>query len=519
MIFDNQEPRRDALPFWRWALAGALALVPAIAVSYALRRLAGGILLPEIVAQYVIEQIPGMIARWAIGNLGKAAKLIGFVLAFGGFFLVAAIFAKYFQRLYDILPGERPAAKGIGFAAITTLMTFVLLAFVGVTTPGLFGPYQLVPSIISALLFNVIFGLTLATLARSAIINGEAPGESPRLFNRRLFLVGLGTVAAGAALVAAISRDLLDYIGTGIGTLPGRLPSFFTPNSEFYVVQKEVGAPFIDADDWRLEIKGLVAKPFTVTYAELQQLARAERTVTLQCIDNSVGGSLISNAKWRGVPLRELLDRAGLRDGARNVVVHATGGYADSLTPEQAADPDVILAVEMNGEPLPRVHGFPVRLVTPGLYGIKNVKWVSRIEIVADDFKGFWQQRGWTDEGTIKTMSKFSVPVNNAEVDAARGVRLGGVAFAGNRGVSKVEISADGGAVWQEAAIQTDPPPTPQSWAVWTLDWTPPGAGEYELRVRAWDGRGEMQTGEEKGVFPDGSSGHHRIKVVAQNTA
>lgn len=525
VIFEDQDPSRGSLPLWRWALAGALALVPAMAVSYALRRTAGGILLPEIVAQYVIEQVPGMVARWAIGTLGKAAKVIGFIIAFGGFFLVAASFAKYFQRLRDILPGERNVAKGLGFAAITMLMTLVLLGFVGVTSPGLFGPYRLVPSLVSAILFNVIFGITLAAVSRSETIFGNAPpqinsatGErnSP---GRRLFLVSAATVAASVALVAAISRDLLDYIGTGIGTLPGRLPSFFTPNNEFYVVQKEVGAPFVDPAAWNLKIEGLVARPFTIDYEELQKLARAERIVTLECIDNNVGGSLISNARWRGVPLRELLARAGVREGARKVVVHATGGYADSLTIAQASDPDVVVAVEMNGARLPRAHGYPARLVTPGLYGIKNVKWIERIEVVGDDFKGFWQQRGWTDEGTIKTMAKFSIPVNKAVVSASGVVQLGGVAFAGNRGISKVEVSVDGGREWREAEVHKDPAPTLQSWVVWTLAWTPASEGEYEMMVRAWDGRGVLQTIKEKGVFPDGSSGYHNIKITARNAA
>ncbi len=534
-ILREREPGGFTESAWRWALVGAAALLPALAVAYALRRWAHGMLLPEVAAQYVIERVPGTFALWAISTLGKAAKPLGLLVAFGCFYAAATIFGFYFRRTYDVLPGESDPAKGVSFSAITSLMTAVLLAIIYFTAPGALAQYHFVPALVSLFAFNLLFGVGLAFASRSAREDVAAePGATPSSsatdsdrvaaaptdtlrapHGRREFVAAAGVVIASLGLVGLIARDLLDYVGTGIGTLAGKLPSFLTPNDVFYVVQKDVGTPLVNQSEWHLRVEGHVERPYSITYDELDQLAREERTVTLQCIENQIGGALISNARWRGVGLQTLLARAGVRAGARRVVVWGTGGYSDSITVEQAADPNVLIAVGMNQQPLPRTHGFPARLLTPGLYGIKNVKWVERVEVItADEFAGYWQERGWSQAGTVKTAAKFSVPETGAHVTVNQAMRLVGVAFAGDRGISRVEVSTDKGQTWQPTTINDDPLREPTSWAVWSHEWTPMQAGAYVLAVRATDGSGVLQTAEASSVFPDGASGYHRIAVT-----
>lgn len=227
------------------------------------------------------------------------------------------------------------------------------------------------------------------------------------------------------------------------------------------------------------------------------------------CISNPVGGGLMSNAVWQGVPLRSLLESAGPRSGVMEVVFRSVDGYTDTVSLDKALEPTTLLAYRMNGEPLPQRHGYPLRVVVPGLFGEKSAKWLTRIELVEGDRKGFYEQQGWGPTFVIPTRSRFDAPDFGAPLPSGTSVRLKGVAFGGDRGVSRVEVSADGGRAWQEARI--DYPGSRLTWALWSHEWRPAGPGEYQLVVRATDGTGALQIATERGTAPQGATGYHQV--------
>jgi hypothetical protein len=274
------------------------------------------------------------------------------------------------------------------------------------------------------------------------------------------------------------------------------------------VISKNFLDPEVDEGTWALEIAGAVANPRRFGYIDLLQLPATEQLTTLTCISNKVGGDLISNARWTGVPLAYLLAAAGPRPEAGELAIYAHDGYTESFPLSKALEPSTLAVYLMNGEPLPRRHGYPVRLVVPGKYGIKNVKWVHKIELISGDFKGYWQQRGWTDDATIRTMSRIDVPGSRAIV-GRKPLEIGGIAFAGDRGISRVEYSVDG-VDWVEARIEQV---APLSWVIWRSTWNPPGPGTYRITVRATDGNGEAQTERVSKPIPDGATGLHSIEV------
>ncbi|HSE98638.1 MAG TPA: molybdopterin-dependent oxidoreductase, partial [Blastocatellia bacterium] len=278
----------------------------------------------------------------------------------------------------------------------------------------------------------------------------------------------------------------------------------------FYEVSKNPFDPLVDAGRWRLEVAGLVENPLSLSFDEIKAMPDVEQYATLECIDNKVGGDLIGNAQWRGVQLRDVLQKAGLKEGVRDLVLRASDDYTDSIPPGRAMAEGTILAYEMNGEPLTASHGFPLRLIVPGIFGMKNVKWIKRIEAVDYDFKGYWQSRGWDDRAEYKTMSRIDVPDDEIEGSTT----IAGVAFAGDRGVTKVEVSVDGGRSWETAEIK--PALSPYSWVLWHKQWTPSQKGRHTLVVRATDGLGITQTSQYAPAAPSGTSGHHRLTIEVE---
>jgi DMSO/TMAO reductase YedYZ molybdopterin-dependent catalytic subunit len=287
-----------------------------------------------------------------------------------------------------------------------------------------------------------------------------------------------------------------------------------TPTGEFYLTHYR-NAPQIDAGRWSLRIEGEVDEEIELGYEDLLALPSVELVNTLVCIGNPVGGYLIGNAHWRGVRFRDLLIRAGVRGGAVDAVLHGAEGYEDSFPLEKALHPDTILAYEMNGEPLTPPHGFPLRAIVPGLYGIKNVKWLTRIEVVGHDYRGFWQRRGWSETGSIKLMSRIDMPREGDTLER-RETMIAGIAFGGLKGVSRVEVSADDGKTWEEATVKE--PLSPYAWSLWKYRWAPPEPGEYTLVVRAYDREGRVQPSSIlfQNAFPSGAEGYHRVPVTVR---
>jgi DMSO/TMAO reductase YedYZ molybdopterin-dependent catalytic subunit len=319
--------------------------------------------------------------------------------------------------------------------------------------------------------------------------------------------VSRGVAATNGALAGA--GDLVDAITSGV---PGLSPEI-TPNDRFYVVSKNlIRDPTVNEQSWRLEVSGAVDRPVTLTYDDLKALPDASQYFTLQCISNEVGGSLIGNALWRGIPLANLLRLVGARAGAVDVILRAADDYADSIPIGKALEPAAMLAYEMNGELLPKVHGFPVRLLVPDIYGMKNVKWVTKIEVVEYDFLGYWQTRGWDDTARMHTTSRADIPRNRSNLAAGENF-VGGVAVAGSRGIQQVEVSTDGGDSWAVATIK--PGLGPNAWVLWLYRWELPieDTEQRRILVRAADGTGALQTAEVRDTLPEGSSGYHAVSV------
>ncbi|MEO8323840.1 MAG: molybdopterin-dependent oxidoreductase, partial [Actinomycetota bacterium] len=240
--------------------------------------------------------------------------------------------------------------------------------------------------------------------------------------------------------------------------------------------------------------------------------SRIQRSyVALSCVSNEVGGDLVGNSAWGGVRLKDVLEAAGVRSGAMDVVFRAADGYSDSIPLELALDPSVLLAVSQNGEPLQQGHGFPCRVRIPAIYGMKNVKWLEEIEVVPTDFLGYWQKRGWSDVATVKTQARIDVAGDDGAASAGEETWVAGVAWAGDRKISKVEVSTDGGRAWAEAQLKQ--PLSDYSWRQWAFRWIPEASGTVEVMCRATDGTGETQTPDPVPPHPDGASGYHAVKV------
>lgn len=288
----------------------------------------------------------------------------------------------------------------------------------------------------------------------------------------------------------------------------------FNTNDTLYVISSNTRDPQVDRDAWRLVVGGAVDQPFSLSYNDLLAMPRVDQTSTLECISNEVGNYLIGNVKWNGVRLRDLLDRAGVHAGVADIKLTAAEGYTESIPLAKAMEDTTLVVYGIDGQALAVKHGFPVRLRVPGLYGEKNVKWLTKIEAVSDDYKGYWQQRGWTDTAIIETTAVFDTanPFLGTPPPLQREngvVPLGGIAFAGNRGITKVEVRIDDGD-WTEAVL--DPQNDPLTWRFWRYDWqaTP---GKHTLTVRATDSTGALQTDKERAPHPDGATGYHHITV------
>jgi DMSO/TMAO reductase YedYZ molybdopterin-dependent catalytic subunit len=301
--------------------------------------------------------------------------------------------------------------------------------------------------------------------------------------------------------------------------VPPRETTYFTPNDTFYVVNYS-DSPFslsrdVKVDQWQLSITGAVKKPMVLRYDDLLKRPAFDRAVTLECIDNLPGGDSMGNAMWRGISLKDLLEEVGAdTEMARDVVFRAADGYDDSIPFGRAMRGDALLAYMMNGVTLPKMHGFPLRAVVPGLYGIKNVKWITEIEVYEGDYKGYWQRKGWTDDGTIKITSRIDSPGHYQNLRGKEHL-FKGIAFGGPETIKKVEISFDSGRTWQEAPFEL--PLSPFTWVIWYYNWTPPKAGAYQVAVRAIDDTGLVQTSDIVRPSPAGASGLHTIVTIVDH--
>ncbi|MEY2585236.1 MAG: hypothetical protein QOD80_1262 [Verrucomicrobiota bacterium] len=363
----------------------------------------------------------------------------------------------------------------------------------------------------------IVFERSLVLLFRflsHARVEINAQEFSPPIGRRALIVGGIGLLAAGggAELLRRLYRAAtFSYDGT---QYKGRVVRAITPNDQFYCVTKNVVDPKVNAAFWRLEVTGLVQTRQTYRLERLKSLPAVEQETTLMCISNGLDAGLMSNAKWKGVPMKVLLAAASPLAGATKVRLHGVDNYTDTFPLEKAMDPTTLVVYEMNGETLPDRHGFPARVIVPGYFGEKHVKWITRIEVADESAIGFYEKQGWGPDFIVPTRSRFDEPDHESNFPgavAANGIAVRGVAFGGDRGVSRVEVSFDDGKTWQEAKL--DYPGTKLTWALWSYDWRPAAAGSYWLVVRATDGEGVVQEWDEERPFKSGTTGFHKIRV------
>jgi DMSO/TMAO reductase YedYZ molybdopterin-dependent catalytic subunit len=308
----------------------------------------------------------------------------------------------------------------------------------------------------------------------------------------------------------------LGFPGCDMGKMfavPPRETVYFTPNDKFYTVNfMDASYNFtrdLDVEQWQMVVKGSVERPLVMKWRDLLNRESFDQAVTLMCIDTLPGGSSLGNAMWRGVSLKKLLQEVGAdEETARDVIFRAADGYHDSIPFSRAMEDDVMLAYLMNGEKLPKDHGYPVRLVVPGLYGIKNVKWITEIEVYNGDYLGYWQQKGWTDDGRIHIFSRIDSPGHYQSLQGPY-QRLRGIAYGGPESISEVQLSFDKEKTW--VSVEIEPPLSLYTWVIWNYDWQPPIPGKHMVAVRAIDTKGKIQTSEITRPQPAGATGLHSI--------
>ena len=347
--------------------------------------------------------------------------------------------------------------------------------------------------------------------------------------NRRTFLrnLGAGTLGLGFGVSifsqvyqcgeALAQADGHDLHSKGTIDFKGFVAQEITPNDAFYITSYSDKVPDINPDSFRLRIEGLVENPLSLRLEQLEDMRDKQEYVTLECIGNPVGGEAISNALWEGVTLKKVLEKTNPKPGIVKAAFFAAEGYSDSIPYPLALSQEVFLAFHMNGEPLPPIHGYPLRVIVPGIFGMKNVKWLTKIELVNYDFKGYWEEKGWSDEAVIPLMSEVLMPMNGKRIPLGHYV-IGGIAFGGRHGISRVQVAVDE-QEWQDAELK--PPLSRWAWTLWRYDWTPTHEEDVSIRVRAYDRSGKVQEspsllGKVLGTtYPDGARGIHTVHVQA----
>jgi DMSO/TMAO reductase YedYZ molybdopterin-dependent catalytic subunit len=478
------------------------------------------------VGDRVIDAAPPFVKELAIDTFGtndKPALLVG----------IGVLLAIYAAVVGVMALRRRLAAGVVGIAL------FGVIGVWAASSRRASAPWHVVLPSVGGALAGIGVLLLVHQQLHAAPPTTAPPGHDDADTSRRHFLLRagtlLGTLSLGAVAVAAVGRRLgqrftaaesraavrlprpverLDPLPAGVQVdAPGVTP-FVTPNADFYRIDTALTAPQVRTSDYTLRVTGMVERELELTYDDLLARDLIERDITLTCVSNEVGGTYVGNARWLGARLADLLREAGVRPGADQVVGRSVDGFACGFPVTDALDGrDALVAVGMNGEPLPIEHGFPARLIVPGLYGfVSATKWLTEIELTTfTDFDHYWLRRGWAQRAPIKLMSRIDTPRGLGQVDAGT-VAIGGVAWAQTIGIGAVEVRIDDGP-WQRA--QLGAVTSKDTWRQWWLPWEAT-AGRHTITVRAIDTTGAIQTEERAEPIPDGASGLHTIVVIVR---
>ena len=533
--------------------AGVLAGITMLLTMALLRLFLGWPTPTELIFDRIF---PLLTVEFFIGSLVRAGgytplKLQGVFGALAGQMIVAGlggvIYAFYLRRR-----GRRDAhtinslldARGLPLIIPGVLAATIL--FVVLLWPTLLTNYRGFPPGIARVIasleilisFSVcgigimfFYGL-LSRPPHAAVLDENATAVAARSIGRRRFVaLGIGAtfaLALGGTLRRLFRMGTFSYDGRQYGGPNVQKITPIRPTDEFYQVSKNLIDPDVTRVSWRLDIVGQVENPRVYSFADVAAMPAVEQETTLLCISYGVGSGLCSNAIWKGVPLSTLLAQVKPKPNVTTVLFRAADGYYETFRFEKAMEPTTLVAYEMNGEPLPKRHGFPLRLIVPGLYGEKNPKWLTRIELLDEaDGRlhrrhgcGFYKEQGWGRQGdSIPTHSRFDAPQVRgdhfeAPFQVGKPVEVRGMAFGGDRGISKVEVSSDDGETWDDAEITK--PGTKLSWSLWSYQWMPDKEGETTFVVRATDGNGKLQISEYRDQVPDGATGLHHVRALVE---
>jgi DMSO/TMAO reductase YedYZ molybdopterin-dependent catalytic subunit len=538
--------------------AGAWGGLVALIFEFIVRLGGFAAFAPETSTEAFIGIVPASLEQPMIQAFGDTSGLLGLA--------VASIIAVIIYGFFGIIFNKFFLPRISRYTRLTVAEQFLLYAFVpwlffglvvfplsGASWFGIastvFSPYSniLFPSVL--LLSQFIYALVMAYSYKSAGLvqlpawrnHGSKQEEGGAIMSRdrRTFIERTSIFIVGAALaltsIGVIISEASASGGTGgaragmsyeLSELPpssifkdSRLASLvdseITSNYNFYRVAIDIFDPSVNPNTWKLVLNsGGSSKSYTLD--ELKSLrGGVTEYSTFECVSNLVNGNLISNALWGGISIVDLLHDAGLQtSGVQYVVFTSVDGYTVGIPISKAMESECILAYQMNGVDLPQEHGFPLRAVIPGLYGMMSAKWITRIDLVDSTYSGFWQTRGYSPYALVNTMAFMITPSDGASVSLSQNggsVLLGGFAFAGDRGISKVELSFDQGVTWQAATLKD--PISMLTWRLWALEWQQPKAGSYQVYARATDGQGNLQTSAEASPYPSGATGYAMISL------
>jgi DMSO/TMAO reductase YedYZ molybdopterin-dependent catalytic subunit len=515
------------------AVAGAIAAAVTIGVAELIAALVVGA--PSLViaiGDLVIDLQPPGAKDLMVGLFGDADKLVLNVVIVGAAVLIAAAVGVAARRRWSWgVIGFLVAGGVAAFAALRQPLTDRVLAVLTVVVAVTAGLAVL----------RWLLSFTRPAWAADASASGTAAAATMPDWDRRSFLIAGGAATAGALVAGALGRSLLEGRATGptidealppvtAGGSPRPAPSLppgselavdgitplVVPNDSFYRIDTALLVPRVDVSTWAMTVKGMVDREVRLTYEDLRAMPLFDQYVTIACVSNEVGGKLVGNALWTGVHLREVLDMAGVQGGATQLVGRSVDGFTVGFPAAWAMDPsrDPMIAIGMNGEPLPADHGFPARLIIPGLYGyVSATKWLDSIELTTwEGYDAYWIPLGWAKEGPILTQSRIDVPRSGSSLTAGP-VEIAGVAWAPDRGIERVEVKVDE-EDWVAATLST--PLSDATWVQWLRVWhaTP---GRHTILVRATDGTGAVQTADITRPAPDGARGQHTIEVEVRD--
>lgn len=528
-------------------IAAALAVVTALALRYFF-----AVPMPaELYADQATTRVPLPLFEALLTTFGSAAKhlyLIGGLIVEAGLTACAGVLYVGVRSL--VLRAR--ATQPLSYADVPFIALALWLLSAGLLAPlvggGVFGMHLLGGAgmtLLSQVAPDLVFALSLvAQMRRAPATQAGMDGQPAGGYSRRTLLrqgaVAAATLGGGIALWQALTSGLGALIGAGaarataptvtltniptrisppptpmyspLAPVPGQSPEVTSANAFYYVSKNLAGDPVIGGASWKLAITGKVDKPYDLTYDQLRALPQVTQYHTLECISNEVGGPLMSNGYFTGVRLADVLNAAGIQRGAVEMIFTAADGYSDSLHLSQALDDRSLIAYLLDGEPLPHPHGFPARLLIPGLYGMKNGKWLTELSLSAGPYSGYWEQRGWSPEAIVKLTSRIDTP-HDGDLLTAKTIAIAGVAYGGARGIARVDVSVDAGKSWRPALLKR--PLGALSWTLWEYVWTPP-SGAQVLIVRAIDLDGNVQTPYPATPLPDGSAGYHAITVTVR---